>query len=369
MKSVSGDGGRRPRPTSSSWMPWASPSRTSRHRSRWTASRRCRSTRSWAWWRRAWPTPTSSPPWPSRLARLGPATGRSEQHRKIAEPGRRARTCTALAGGPAEQPRRRRPGPAGQRRRSGCPRARSRPSEQLEQVQGEMMAEALKPFHDPKLRDLIVTMKKSLEQVIDEVTQDELLQAGFDARSLEKAQALVDGLPGVHRGEQGRAGGDPGVVQPPVPGRAAVPAGQGVGRGAEAARRCRPRPSGSGRRSRPSSRQAVKGKGGKPVTDLIALVRHALDPASADRAVRHDGRGAIPGVARRAGRAGASSSPPSSASGSTPSGTTSPGACGSTRTTSTYAPFSQLGGLGRVHDLFGERLPAILEELNGRLAA
>lgn len=34
-----------------------------------------------------------------------------------------------------------------------------------------------------------------------------------------------------------------------------------------------------------------------------------------------------------------------------------------------YAPFAQLGGLGRAYDLFGERLPAILEELNERLAA
>ncbi|HVA44927.1 MAG TPA: type I restriction-modification enzyme R subunit C-terminal domain-containing protein [Pirellulales bacterium] len=34
-----------------------------------------------------------------------------------------------------------------------------------------------------------------------------------------------------------------------------------------------------------------------------------------------------------------------------------------------YAPFAQLGGLGRAYDLFGERLPAVLEELNERLAA
>lgn len=32
-------------------------------------------------------------------------------------------------------------------------------------------------------------------------------------------------------------------------------------------------------------------------------------------------------------------------------------------------PFNQIGGLGRVHELFGENLPAILEELNRRLAA
>jgi type I restriction enzyme R subunit len=33
-----------------------------------------------------------------------------------------------------------------------------------------------------------------------------------------------------------------------------------------------------------------------------------------------------------------------------------------------FAPFSQLGGIGKAYDLFGDRLPAILEELNQRLA-
>jgi type I restriction enzyme R subunit len=32
-------------------------------------------------------------------------------------------------------------------------------------------------------------------------------------------------------------------------------------------------------------------------------------------------------------------------------------------------PFNTIGGLGRGHDLFGERLPEILDELNRRLAA
>lgn len=34
-----------------------------------------------------------------------------------------------------------------------------------------------------------------------------------------------------------------------------------------------------------------------------------------------------------------------------------------------YAPFAQEGGLGRVHQLFGDGLSAIIEELNGVLAA
>jgi type I site-specific restriction endonuclease len=34
-----------------------------------------------------------------------------------------------------------------------------------------------------------------------------------------------------------------------------------------------------------------------------------------------------------------------------------------------YAPFSQHGGLGKAHQLFGEQLPTILDELNLRLVA
>ena len=34
-----------------------------------------------------------------------------------------------------------------------------------------------------------------------------------------------------------------------------------------------------------------------------------------------------------------------------------------------YVPFAQKGGAGKVYQLFGERLPGLLEELNEVLAA
>ena len=34
-----------------------------------------------------------------------------------------------------------------------------------------------------------------------------------------------------------------------------------------------------------------------------------------------------------------------------------------------YAPFAQEGGLGKVHQLFGNELNSIIDELNGALAA
>jgi type I restriction enzyme R subunit len=52
-------------------------------------------------------------------------------------------------------------------------------------------AEAVKPLHDPKLRELILTLKQQNEQVIDNVTQDQLIDAGFDQAARERAQKIV----------------------------------------------------------------------------------------------------------------------------------------------------------------------------------
>jgi type I restriction enzyme R subunit len=149
--------------------------------------------------------------------------------------------------------------------------------EQLDQVQGDLTREALKPLHDPKLRDLLLNLKRSHEQVIDEITRDELLQAGYDAQALEKAQALIknfkdfierhkdqleaiqilysrprrEGLRFRHVKDLATA-----LKNPPL---GATP--ERVWQAYEA-----------------TEPQAVKAKGGRDLVDLIALVRHALDP-------------------------------------------------------------------------------------------
>lgn len=46
-------------------------------------------------------------------------------------------------------------------------------------------------LHNPKLRETILAIKASLEQVIDEVTRVTLIVARYDAASLEKAKSLV----------------------------------------------------------------------------------------------------------------------------------------------------------------------------------
>ncbi|HLJ91881.1 MAG TPA: helicase-related protein, partial [Gemmataceae bacterium] len=51
--------------------------------------------------------------------------------------------------------------------------------EQLDKVEQEMVAAAFRPFHNPKLRNLVASINKTLEQIVDEVTPDELMEAGF----------------------------------------------------------------------------------------------------------------------------------------------------------------------------------------------
>ena len=239
--------------------------------------------------------------------------------------------------------------------------------EQLDQVQGDMMAAALKPFHDPKLRDLLLNLKRSHEQVIDEITQDELLQAGFDAARPGESPGAHHELQGVHRAAQGRTRSHPDPLQPTAPGGAAVPQVKDLA----AALKNPPlgaTPERVWQAYEATEPQAVKGKGGRDVVDLIALVRHALDPQEPivpfsstvqeryEQWLAEQGQKGV--VFTEEQRQWLDAIKDHIAK--------------SLRIEEDdfdYAPFNTIGGLGRVHDLFGERLPVILDELNRRLAA
>ncbi len=56
-----------------------------------------------------------------------------------------------------------------------------------------MVAEAVRPLaSSPQLRQRLVDLKKSLEQVIDDTTKDELLEAGYSAEATERARNIVE---------------------------------------------------------------------------------------------------------------------------------------------------------------------------------
>ena len=245
--------------------------------------------------------------------------------------------------------------------------------EQVIEVEREQMATALRAFHDPKLRDAILAAKRSLEQVIDEQTPDQLLRAGFDAEALEKAKSMLksfrqfiednkdeiealqvmysvpyrSGLKFRHVKElAAKLNQPPFFVDPNRP--------ESLTRLWQAFEVVEP--------------DKVRGKGGKQLVDVIALVRHAIDPNTPLAPVGMTvGERYQQWVAEKK-------------------------AAGVVFTTDQQkwldaikdhiasslnieqddleeVPFNSIGGLGRAYELFGDKLNAILDELNMRLAA
>ena len=63
--------------------------------------------------------------------------------------------------------------------------------EQIAQVQKEAVVEAVKPFHDPEVRDFIENVRRSHEQIIDNVNIDTVTFAGFDTQQEANADRVI----------------------------------------------------------------------------------------------------------------------------------------------------------------------------------
>jgi len=239
--------------------------------------------------------------------------------------------------------------------------------EQTAQAEHDLMGESLKPFHDFKLRDLILNIQKSIEQVIDEISQDELLEAGFNAEALEKAQSLVtnfrqfieenkeelealkllysqpyrSGLRFKHVKELAAA-----LERPPL----TAP----LSRLWQAYEAIEP--------------ERVKGHGGNKLVDVIALVRHAINPATTlepfPTTVHERYQAWLTEQQEKSVRFTAEQQKWLDAIKDHIASSLS-----IEQDDFEYAPFNVMGGLGEADALFGDKLPSILEELNERLAA
>lgn len=63
--------------------------------------------------------------------------------------------------------------------------------EQYAQVQKEAAQEAVKPFHNPEVRDFIENVRRSHEQIIDNVNLDSVTFAGFDVQQEANADRVI----------------------------------------------------------------------------------------------------------------------------------------------------------------------------------
>jgi len=239
--------------------------------------------------------------------------------------------------------------------------------EQLVQVERQAMQQALKPFHNPKLREAILAVKASLEQVIDEVTKDELVTAGHSAAAKEKARTILASFRQFieeHKDEiealqilysrPYRAGLRYRQVKELAEAIKRPPVAAPLERLWQAYEAVEP--------------DKVRGHGGKQLVDVVALVRHALDPNSPLVPVGMTVEERYQQWLVRQGEAGTTFTTEQRkwldaikdhiAS-----------SLHIDQDTFDDLPFNQMGGLGRAYELFGERLGGILEELNERLAA
>ncbi len=64
--------------------------------------------------------------------------------------------------------------------------------EQVQTAYEELSKTACAPFDNPKLRNTLIDIKKKNEQIIDTVSKDTVTFSGYDARAKEKAKSLID---------------------------------------------------------------------------------------------------------------------------------------------------------------------------------
>ncbi len=243
---------------------------------------------------------------------------------------------------------------------------------QLDEAERECAQAALKPFFDPKLRDLVLAIKSSIEQVIDEITQDELVAAQFDAAAREKAMKTVAEFRAFVESHKAdieairllysqpyRAGlryrqvKELAAKLSPAPFHVDPKKPESVNRLWSAHRAIEP--------------DKVRGRA-RGLADLVVLVRHAIRPeepvapvverveeryaawleekAKAGVRFKAEERKWLDAIKDHIARALAIE-----------------------QADFEEVPFRQMGGLGKVYQLFGERLPKLMEEMNERLAA
>ena len=259
----------------------------------------------------------------------------------------------------------------------GQPPAPAQAGAQFDLSYNAIATAAVKPLFDPALRNLILELKKQNEQVIDEVTQDQLLEAGFSEAARERAKGIVTSFEQFIQDHKDEITALQILYNRPTKAPLRFEDLTALADAVHAPPRLWSE-SQLWQAYAALDKTKVKGASAKRIlTDLVSLVRYAM----------HQENELVPYPERvhanfNAWMAQQSSRRPSA--GWDPAHSIfSPeqthwlemirdhiaANLGIEKEDFEYAPFAQQGGIGKVYQLFGNDLPKVLEELNRELAA
>lgn len=240
-------------------------------------------------------------------------------------------------------------------------------AEAIERAATRLLDAAAKPIaSNPALRNKLITLKQAAEQTIDKISKDSLLEAGYSAAATEKARSIVQSFEQFIRNHKDEITAIQLLYTRPYRNRLTL---KQLKQLAETIQKP-PRNWESEELWRAYElldKSKVRGSGGKIITDLVSLIRFALQQETelrpfADQvrdrydhwlASQQNGRRFTPEQLEwlaliRDHIAGSLAIEPDDFD---------------------YVPFNQRGGLGKAHQLFGPDLPKLLNELNEVLAA
>jgi type I restriction enzyme R subunit len=239
--------------------------------------------------------------------------------------------------------------------------------EQIKKATEALIKEAIKPFHKPALRDKIIELKRSFEQTIDAVSLDEVLDAGFDAKALDRAKGIVESFERFIAEHRDEITALQVLYSQPYRRRLTFAEIKALAHAIE-----KP-PLGVTTQRLWLAYQAlnqpkVRGGGGRQFTDIVSVIRYALhhdDVLTPFADVVHERFDRWLGTQNSAGRtfsadelhwlelirdhvaASMTITPDDFA----------------------YTPFNEAGGIGKAYELFKDDLNKLLDELNAVLAA
>lgn len=237
----------------------------------------------------------------------------------------------------------------------------------------QAIQQAVQPLNEPKLRELLIEVKKK-ELVIDHVSADEVIDVGFSPEALDRAKGMVQSFEQFIKDHKDEITALQVLYSKPYKHRLTFEAVKELADAIE-------KPPYLWNESQlwnayaALEKSKVKGASGKRIlTDLVSLVRFAI----------HQDNELIPFPERVNAnfKAWLATQGRHSRESGNPEAFTQEqiqwlemirdhiaANLGIEPDDFEYAPFSQHGGLGKVHQLFGDKLSAIIDELNETLAA